>query len=56
MLNMADGVARLGALAESPIVATLATALGSGHPAQGPFAVTMSQQDVENRAPAPFHW
>ena len=32
MLNMADGVARLGALAESPIVATLATAFAdAGH-------------------------
>jgi poly(A) polymerase len=32
MLNMADGVARLGALAESPIVATLAAAFASaGH-------------------------
>ena len=32
MLNMAEGVARLGALAESPIVATLATAFArAGH-------------------------
>src|SRR5687768_16806321 len=32
MLNMAEGVARLGALAESPIVATLAAAFAAaGH-------------------------
>src|SRR4051812_1318344 len=32
MLNMADGVARLGALAESPIVATVAEAFSdAGH-------------------------
>ena len=32
MLNMAEGVARLGALAESPVVTTLATAFAdAGH-------------------------